>query len=200
VVKTKPSALSLRLSPALITGLSCLLLLGCQATTPEEVTLQFWQELAQGHVEDAKSKVTQDTQAIVNTREIDQHSPINIGEAVVEDNNAYVTTTINRNNKPVTFETILMKEDDNGWKVDFQQTHTSIAMAPFEGIAKSLQEMGETFTNQLEQQLPLIEKEIEAFGNELKGEIDRFGQTLKKPKPPASPNSRVIPQKQTGAI
>lgn len=199
MAKNKPTVLSALTSPALITGLICWLLLGCQAKSPEDVTLQFWQELAQGHLDNARSKATKDSQPVVNIKEIDQHSPINIGEAVVEDVNAYVTTTINRNNKPVTFETILLKEE-NGWKVDFQQTHTSIAMAPFEGIAKSLQEMGETFSNQLEQQLPVIEKEIEAFGNELKSEIDKFGQTLKKPKPPANPNSQVVPQKQPGTI
>jgi hypothetical protein len=112
---------------------------------------------------------------------------------VADELNASVTTTINRNNKPVTFNTVLLKEND-GWKVDFQQTHTNIAMVPFEGIAKSLQDIGDTFTNQLEQQIPLIEKEVESLGNELKGEIEKFGETLKKPNPPAKPKNH------TGAI
>jgi hypothetical protein len=189
VAKTKFTFLTALASPAAIAGFFCVLLLyGCQAASPEEVTLKFWQDLAQGQLDSAKKQATIDTQTIVNINAIDKHSPINIGELVADELNASVTTTINRNNKPVTFNTVLLKEDD-GWKVDFQQTHTNIAMVPFEGIAKSLQDIGDTFTNQLEQQIPLIEKEVESLGNELKGEIEKFGETLKKPNPPAKPKS-----------
>ncbi len=189
VAKTKLSLLITLTSPALSAGLFCVVLLyGCQAATPEEATLKFWQALAQGQLEDAKNVTTKDTQAIVNIKDIDKYSPIKMGEVFADDINASVSTTINRNNKPVTFNTVLRKEQE-GWKVDFQQTHTNIAMVPFDGIVRSLQDLGDKFANQLQQQVPLIEKEIESLGNEMKDQIDQLGRSLKKPNPPAKPNN-----------
>lgn len=144
--------------------------------------------MAQERIEIAKNQATSTSQHLVNFRDIDKHSAIKTGTVIVDEVNASVETTINRNNKPVTFNTVLLKEKD-GWKVDYQQTHTNIAMAPFEGIAKSLQEIGDTFTNQLEQSVPLIEKEMESLGNELKDQIDEFGRSLKKPDSPNDPKN-----------
>ncbi len=175
-------------SPAVIVGLFCsLFLYGCQTATPEEVTTKFWQALAQGQLETAKTLATDSSQRLVNIQEIDKLSAIKTGEVVANDINASVETTINRNNKPVTFNTVLLKEKDS-WKVDYQQTHTNIAMVPFESIGKSLQKLGDTFTDQLEESVPLIEKEMESLGNELKEQIDAFGRSLKKPGSPNKPN------------
>lgn len=189
MAKTKLSFLTALSSPARCAGLFCVILLyGCQAATPEEVTLKFWQALAQGQIANAKNQTTKDSQAVVNIKDIDKHSPIKTGEIFADEINASVSTTINRNNKPVTFNTVLRKEQE-GWKVDFQQTHTNIAMVPFDGIVRSLQDLGDKFANQLEQQIPLIEKEMESLGNEMKDQIDQFGRSLKKPTPPAKPKN-----------
>jgi hypothetical protein len=168
-------------SPASLVGFFCFFLLfGCQAATPEQVTTKFWQALAQSQLETAKNHATLSSQHLVNLEDIDKRSTIKTSEVIADEFNASVETTINRKNKPVTFKTVLLKEKDT-WKVDFQQTHTNIAMVPFEGIAKSLKQLGDTFTNELEQSVPLIEKEIESLGNELKDQIDEFGHNLKKP-------------------
>ncbi|MDA1343730.1 MAG: hypothetical protein O2966_07730 [Proteobacteria bacterium] len=45
--------------------------------------------------------------------------------------------------------------------MDFQQTHTNIAMVPFGGIVKSLENLGDSLAKELEQAVPQIEKEIE---------------------------------------
>jgi hypothetical protein len=175
-------------SPVVI-GLFCsLLLYGCQATTPEEVTTKFWQALAQGQIAVAQQQATHDTQHLVKLNDVDQRSTITTGQVAVNDQNAMVETTISRNNKPVTFNTVLLKEQDS-WKVDFQQTHTNIAMLPFDGLVKGLQDIGDTFAKELEQAVPLIEKEMESFGNELKKQLDEFGRTLKKPQDPNKPKS-----------
>lgn len=189
MAKTKSVFYSYK-SPVKVAGLIYILLLlyGCQSATPEEVTTKFWRALASGQIENAKNQTTQDSQRFVNLQEqeIDKNSAIKTGEAVVNDLNASVETTINRNDKPVSFNTVLLKENGN-WKVDYQQTHTNIAMAPLDGIAKSLQKLGDTVTDQLEEQVPLIEKEMESLGNELKEQIDEFGRALEKPNPPVNP-------------
>jgi hypothetical protein len=181
-------------SPANLVGLFCILLFfsGCQTgKSPEEVTNLFWQALAQGQVENAKKHVTQDSQHLVNLKDIETHSTIKIGVAVVEESDADATveTTITRNKRQVTFNTVLLKENDI-WKVDYLQTQMNISMIPFGEVAKSLQKLGDTFAKQLEKQLPLIQKEMESLGDELKNQIDEFGRSLEKPdKPNANPGT-----------
>ena len=167
-----------------------MLLTGCQEKTPEEVTANFWQALAQSQIAIAKELATSNSRDLINLNDIDKHSYIKTGPVIVDDLYASVETTITRNSKPITFNTVLLIEND-GWKVDFQQTHTNIAMVPFEGIAKSLQNIGETFTKQLEQTAPLIEKEMESLGNQLKQQIDEFGKALKRPENKNNPKSNA---------
>jgi hypothetical protein len=188
VAKTKHILLSIK-SPVRYAGLFCVLLLyGCQARTPEGVTTKFWQALAQGQIEVAKKLATQSTQHLVNLQDIDRHSTIKTGNVVADELNASVETTITRNNKQASFNTVLLKEKDS-WKIDYQQTHTNIAMVPFDGIVKSLQNLGDSFTKKLEESVPLIEKEMESLGNELKEQLDEFGRSLEKPKDSGKPQS-----------
>lgn len=172
-------------SPVAIAGLFCILLIsGCQTgKSPEEVTALFWQTLAQGKIDNAKKHVTQESQHLVNLQDIDTHSSIKTGVAVVEETAAKVETTITRNKRQVTFDTVLLKEND-AWKVDYLQTQMNISMIPFGEVVKSLQNLGDTFAKQLEQQLPQIQKEMESLGNQLKNEIDELGRSLNKPKIP----------------
>lgn len=163
---------------------------GCQTgKSPEEVTNLFWQELAQGQVENAKKHVTQDSQHLVNLQDIETHSTIKIGVAVIEESDADATveTTITRNKRQVTFNTVLLKENDS-WKVDYLQTQMNISMIPFGEVAKSLQKLGDTFAKQLEKQLPIIQKEMESLGDDLKNQIDEFGRSLGKPDMPNKSN------------
>jgi hypothetical protein len=187
VAKTNQKMLAIK-SPVLFAGLFCIFLLyGCEPSTPEGVAAKFWRTLAQGELETAKKQTTQTTQHLVTLKDIDSHSTVTTGAVTLNDQtNALVTTTINRNKKSVTFNTVLLKEKDS-WKVDFDQTHTNIAMVPFDGMVKKLEELGDNFTKGLEESVPLIEKEMESFGNELKGQLDEFGRSLKKP-PNPSPN------------
>jgi hypothetical protein len=192
VAKNKP--LPSKTSPTIIVGLFCIaLLLGCQPPKPEEVTMSFWQAIAQGQLEIAKKFATQNSQQqlnpqAINPQQIDKNSTITTGAVVGNDLNAVVETTFMRTNKPVTFNTVLLKEKD-GWKVDYQQTRVNISMVPFDGIVKSLQGIGDAFTQQLEQSVPIIEKEMESFGNELKKQLDEFGRSLKKPQDPNNPKA-----------
>jgi hypothetical protein len=189
-VKTKP-LLSLTKSPARLAGLFCLLLLlnSCQTATPEDVTTKFWQSLAQGQLEAAKNHVTVSSQHLVNPQDIDTHSPIKINQAIINEEIATVETSITRNKRPVAFNTILVKEKDE-WRVDYQQTQINISMIPFDGVIKSLENLGNTLGKQLEQQIPAIQKEMESIGGELKNKIDEFGHSLEQPEIPNKPKTR----------
>ena len=188
-------------SPVRFAGLFCVLLLSaCQAgKSPEEVTSSFWQALAQGQIENARKHVTQESQHLVNLQDIDTHSSIKTGVAVVEETTARIETTINRNKRQVTFDTVLLKEED-AWKVDYLQTQMNISMIPFGDVVKSLQNLGDTFAKQLEQQLPIIQKEMESLGNQLKNEIDELGRTIKKPVTPKIPSQPNKPKPPLGTI
>lgn len=164
----------------MIVGLFCALLVGCQATSPEEVTTNFWQSLAQGQLENAKKLTSDSSKHLVSLTVIDPQSTIKIGEIVADDVNATVETTIIRMKGPVTFKTVLLKENDN-WKVDYQQTRMNLSMLPFDAVVKSLQNLGDTVANELEQSAPLIEKEIQSLGNEFRNQIEEFSKNLKKP-------------------
>lgn len=144
------------------------------------MTTKFWQALAQGQIETARTQATESSQHLVNLNDIAQHSTVKTGEVIITELDATVETIITRNDKPVSFDTVLLKEKDS-WKVDYQQTRINISMIPFDGIAKSLQNLGDSFAKQLEESVPLIEKEMESLGNELKGQIDEFGRSLGKP-------------------
>jgi hypothetical protein len=188
-------------SPAKLAGLFCILLLSsCQTgKSPEDVTASFWQALAQGQIDNARKHVTQDSQHLVNLQDIDTHSTIKTGVAVIEDTTARIETTINRNKRQVTFDTVLLKEQD-AWKVDYLQTQMNISLIPFGEVAKSLQNLGDTFAKQLEQQLPQIQKEMESLGNQLKNEIDELGRNLKQPTTPKIPSKPNNPKTPPGTI
>lgn len=185
---------SLLKSSAKYAGLFCIILLcSCQTEkSPEEVTDQFWQELAQGQLDKAKHHVSEHSQHLVNLQDIETHSAIKTGEAVIIDTDATVETTINRHKRLVTFNTVLIKEKEN-WKVDYLQTQMNISMIPFDDVVKSLKNLGDSFAKQLEKQLPAIQKEMESLGNELKNEIDDLGHSLENqdlPPPIKKPGSK----------
>jgi hypothetical protein len=182
VATTKPLFTHLK-SLAKLAGLFCIMLLfpGCQTgKSPEDVATQFWQFLAQGQLENARKHTTENTQHLVNLQDIDSQSKIDMGESVIEDEGATVETTISRNKKRVTFNTVMLKEKD-AWKVDYLQTQLNISMLPFGEVIKGLQNLGGAFAKQLEQQLPQIQKEMESLGNELKKQVDELGRSLGKP-------------------
>lgn len=188
VAKTKPSFTAFA-GPALLAGLLGLLLIlsGCQtATTPEEVTTVFWEALMHGDIESAKKQATQETQQLVGKQQPIENSSLRTGQITINGLNATVETIITQSDKTLSFNTVLFKENDH-WKVDYRQTLINISNEPFNGIIKSLQNIGDILNKQLEQQLPLIEKEIESFGEELKQQLDEFGRNLEKQKPPQKP-------------
>jgi hypothetical protein len=199
VVTIKPLLLKIK-SPVKLAGLFFVALLSTacnNSKSPEEVTALFWQNLAQGQLEAAKKHATQSSQHLVKIADIDAHSNVLTGEAVFDKGSASVQTTLVRNKKNTTFNTVLTLENDQ-WKVDCLQTQMNISMAPFGEMLKNLQVLGGAITKQLEenvpkiqqemeQGIPKIQKELEAFGESLKKQFEGLGRALEPPPKPPKP-------------
>jgi len=86
-------------------------------------------------------------------------------------------------NKHLSFNTVLLKEHDL-WKVDYQRTLNNLLNLPFGELFKSLQAIGNAINKELEQQIPLFEKQIKSFSEELIRQLDEFRRNLEKSIPP----------------
>jgi hypothetical protein len=172
-----------RKSPVLLAGLFCMLLLlsACQTPqTPEEVTKAFWAALIKGDVDGATRLATQNSRHLVTKDETKENADVRTGQIIINGDNANVETIMTENGRTFAFDSVLFKENDT-WKVDYQQTRMNISSLPFNGVFKSLEQLGETFNKQLERQMPLFEKQIESFGEQLNRKLDEFGRYLENP-------------------
>jgi len=183
-----------------LAGLFSLLFMlsGCQTVlTPEQVTLAFWEAMAQGNLESARKHATQETQHLVTKQQNLEGASLKTGEVVIDGPNATVSTIMTlkkpENNKHLSFNTVLLKENDL-WKVDYQRTLNNLLNLPFGELFKSLQAIGDAINKELEQQIPLFEKQIKSFSEELIRQLDEFRRNLEKSIPPEKqkPHSDTI--------
>ena len=173
-----------------LAGLFSLLFMlsGCQTVlTPEQVTLTFWEAMAQGNLESARKHVTQETQHLVAKQQNLEGASIKTGEVVIDGPNATVSTIMTlkkpENNEYLSFNTVLLKENDL-WKIDYQQTLNNLSILPFGELFNSLRAIGDAINKELEQQVPLFEKQIKSFSEELIRQLDEFRRNLEKSIPP----------------
>ena len=176
-----------------LAGLICLLFMlsGCQAVlTPEQVTLAFWEAMAQSDLESARQHVTQETQHLVTKQQNLEGASLKTGEVVIDGPKATVSTIMtlkkSESNKPLSFNTVLLKENEL-WKVDYQQTLDNLSILPFGELFNSLRAIGDVINKELEQQIPLFEKQIKSFSEELIQQLDEFRRKLEKSIPPEKP-------------
>jgi len=160
------------------------LLSGCQtALTPEQVTTAFWEAMAEGDPDSARKYATQETQHLVTKQQNLEDASVKTGAILIDGSNATVATVMTlkkpENNKVLSFDTVLLKENDL-WKVDFQRTLNNLSNLPFGDIFKSLRAIGETINKELEQQIPLLDKQIKSFSEELIRQLDEFRRQLEK--------------------
>lgn len=183
-------------SPVGLTGLLTLLLLlsGCQAAlTPEQVATAFWVAMAEGNLDSAREYATQETRHLVTKQQNLEEATVKTGAILIDGTNATVATVMTlkkpENNKELSFDTVLSKENDL-WKVDYQRTLNNLSNLPFGDIFKSLRAIGETINKELEQQIPLFEKQIKSFSDELIRQLDEFRRQLEKAAPPEKQQPR----------
>jgi hypothetical protein len=161
------------------------LVAACQATaekTPDRVAAAFWQAVISGNLQVAQSHVTDDSQSSLAADQGRKYAAVQVGAMTLDGDSATVVTLLTQNNKKISFNTALLKQHD-AWKVDYQQTRMNISMIPFQGIVNELQNIGESFGEQLQQQVPLIEKGLESFGEQLKRQLEEFNSSLEKSQP-----------------
>jgi len=184
----------------LLAGLLTLLFMlsGCQAVlTPEQVTTVFWEAMAEGNLDSARKYATQETQHLVTKQQNLEDATVKTGAILIDGSNATVATVMTlkktEDNKDLSFDTVLLKENDL-WKVDYQRTLNNLSNLPFGDIFKSLRAIGETINKELEQQIPLFEKQIKSFSEELIRQLDEFRRQLEKAAPPEKqkPHSSTI--------
>jgi hypothetical protein len=175
------------------------LLSGCQAVilTPDQVTTAFWEAMAAGDFDSARKYATQETQQLVTKQQNLEDATVKTGAILIDGSNATVVTVMTlkkpENNKVLSFDTVLLKENDL-WKVDYQRTLNNLLNLPFGDIFKSLRAIGETLNKELERQIPLFEKQIKSFSEELIRQLDEFRRQLEKSAPPETqkPHSETI--------
>lgn len=166
------------ISPSAWFGLIGLLLCfaGCKPdNTPEGVALAFWQALAANDSVTARDYTSNNAPTILNVPALPElhNATLKTGQIILNDASATVDILITHEHKPViTLQTFLIKEN-NSWKVEYQRTVNNLRQAPFNDFFKSLEDIGETLNQQLEQGLEL-------FGEELKKQVDEFGRELQK--------------------
>ncbi len=177
-----------------LTGLCSLLFLlsGCQAvSTPEQVTTAFWEAMAEGDPDCARKYATEETQHLVTKQQNLEDATIKTGAILLDGSTATVATVMTltkpESNKVLSFDTVLLKES-NLWKVDYQRTLNNLSNLPFGDIFKSLRAIGETINKELEQQIPLFEKQIKSFSEELIRQLEEFRRQLEKSVPPEKQN------------
>jgi hypothetical protein len=177
---------------ARIAGLFGLLFLlnGCQSgPPPEKVTQAFWEAMAQGDPEIARTYTTQVSQYLVTKQPELEQASLRTGAAKVDGDSAKVATflTLKRpDNKKIAFDTVLVEEDYQ-WKVDYLQTMNNYLHLPFGQIFKSLQGIGEAINRDLQQHLPELEKQLEGFSDGLLRQLEEFRRQMEKSIPPEPP-------------
>jgi hypothetical protein len=154
------------------------------------------------HVDAARQLASEGTRGLVGKAPQPEWKidTLKTGEVRIDGTQAAVETEVEYDRpEPVhtlRFDTFLVRED-NTWKVDYRKTRDYMLLHPFGELLQNLQNLGETFGEQLQKQLPQIEEGIHSFGEQLNEQLKQFERDLEKAFPPpkkrqTSPDSRGI--------
>lgn len=180
-----------------------LLLGGCQAAQrPEDVTRLFWLALGKNDVFGARQLASEGSRDWIGKAPPPRWKmeTLKVGEARIDGEQAAVETQVdyNRANSidALHFDTFLVLEHD-AWKVDYRKTRDFMPLNPIIEMLQNLQGLGETFGEQLQQQLPQIEEGIHSFGEQLNDQLKELQRELENafpppPKRPAPPAGNPI--------
>ena len=175
--------LALKINPIIIIGFIVASLTGCQSEkTPLETTKVFWSAIAENKLDIAKEYCSSQSQQLPSTEKAKQKNiGFDYGKIVIDGTRASVETEIiSSADKKTPFTTFLINENKS-WKVDCQRSTIAFnGNQVFKHFFDELSNLGKGLSKQLEEQLPILEKEIESFGQELKQQLDNVEKELKK--------------------
>ncbi len=183
----KTNALFLKNPIVLAIGFFCFTLLSsaCEsAKTPAQVTATFWRAISEKNLSLAKHYCNTSSQTLLDTPTVlfDQ-TTFAYGKIVIEGKHATVETRVSPLiNKRSSFTTVLIQEE-NHWKVDYQHSVENLSGNSVNAFFQELHALGNNINQQLEQQLPILEKEINAIEKTLKQHIEEFTNELKNALP-----------------
>lgn len=144
---TKHTGLVLSKSSVKLIGLFCLLLLvfSChRAENPDDVTILFWTALAEDDLATAENYSTLGSEQFFNTKKV-RNASLQLGKInYAEDGTATVETHIRLQSAAASsiFNTFLVRNSDNQWKVDYPRTLNNIYEPEFKNVVDSLKETG----------------------------------------------------------
>ena len=150
--------------------------------TPTETAQAFWLALSNNQEEQAKEYCSAQSQIVPSSNSHRfRQVPFTFGKIIIDGHQAIVETHFTPpSSKEVSFSTFLVNEESI-WKIDCKRSAAELSGNNLvNDFFNSLNELGENINKQLEQQLPLIEKEIESFGQELKQQLDHLNDDLKQ--------------------
>jgi hypothetical protein len=175
--------LALKINPIIIIGFILSSLTGCQSEkTPLETTKIFWSAIAEDKLDIAKEYCSSQSQQLPSAKRTKlKNIGFDYGKIVIDETRASVETKIiSSADKKIPFTTFLINENKS-WKVDCQRSTIAFnGNQVFKNFFEELSNLGKNLNSQIEQQLPILEKEIESFGQELKQQLDNFEEELKK--------------------
>lgn len=162
--------------------LTLLALTACQTTkTPLETTQAFWSAVVENKLYAAQKLCSEAEHKLPASLSAEfQNVSFDYGKIVIDGNLSSVEVTLLSPSQKSSFTTFMLLEEET-WKIDCLRSTTALTGSQvFEGFLNGLNTIGKKINQQLEQQLPIIEKEIESFGKELQQQLDDFGNELEK--------------------
>ena len=137
----------------------------------------------------ARQLATEDSRALLSKAtgpQLEASPDLTIGEIKIQGPRATVLTeSVLSDQEPrqnMEFLTYLARENEQ-WKVDYPKTLHNMPGENIRKLTESLKKLGETFNRHLEEQIPLIEKEIDLFAEQLQQQIEQFNHDLERSLP-----------------
>lgn len=162
---------------------SLVFLVGCGlvSPSPESVAEDFWQAIASGDTEQAKSLATKGSlRRIERMADRMELEDVELGEAIVKEDTAEIETSFEGETEPVVFTTYLVKTED-GWRVDPRLSRQAMNAALVEASVADLRDafragagaLGEAMEEGLEEASEAMREALE--------ELDQRGRSGPQP-------------------
>jgi len=180
--------------------------------TPVDVTAEFWKSIQARDLNLLYRNVARDSVKKYKLDDIPGIGKVSLGESVIDNDKAWVETTVEIRGVPsveIPVKTCLVRNGKE-WKVDYDETLQSVSMnSEIARLFSRMNTAGDKFMEQfnsvikeyqktvpeIQQQLQKLEERIKLQIPEIKDRMEEFAKeidkTLKKPPPPTEPGQPI---------